>query len=145
VSTRSDLANCDTRFDCWSEVADNYADVVAVLNSDWRVIVCRDLMSWSLQRRRSPERPSARMPRSYIVPSVDWQGRGYFSVAADLRRAVREVCGAVDTKAAAVLFTLPDRIGGRTHKAAPPSSVEELRDAEPCPLERLHALLSAKL
>jgi hypothetical protein len=152
---RSDLANSDRRFDCWSEVASNYADTLVVLNAEWRVIVCRDLLNWALQqRRRSPapapdSRRSPEMPhrpaKGYTAPGVDWQGRGYFSVAVDLRRAIRTHAGEIDLAAAAVLYALPDRIGGRPRKAAPLPSVEEAQDAgtkkEACPFDRLYAQL----
>jgi hypothetical protein len=146
----------DTRFDCWSEVSENYADTLCVLNDSWRVVVCRDLLHWSLQQRRrstapapdsrrSPERPAtSRQPKSYTVPGVDWQGRGFFSVAADLRRAALAHSGEIDPVAVAVLAGLPDRIGGRPRKAAPSPSVEETRDArneEACPFDRLYAQL----
>jgi hypothetical protein len=49
------------------ETADNYSGFVAQLNSDWRVIACRDRVQWVLQRRGSPK----------MSRRDDWRGRSY--------------------------------------------------------------------
>jgi hypothetical protein len=159
------MVSSDARFDVWSETSDQYADTLVILNSEWRIVVCRDLTCWSLQRRRSsprkddsrrsPEMPApGRQPRGYVPPSVDWVGRGFYSASEDLRRAVKEHVAMADPIAIATLGVLPDRIGGPPRKAvpsrkpAPSPSVEELRDArtedEACPFKWLFDQLTRK-
>jgi len=42
------------------ECDDDYQLIVARLNKDWRVIVCRDRLQWILQRRKGERRGGAR-------------------------------------------------------------------------------------
>jgi hypothetical protein len=53
------------------ETADDYSGFVAQLNSDWRVVACRDRIQWILQHRGSPEKPRR----------DDWRGRSYCPAA----------------------------------------------------------------
>jgi hypothetical protein len=80
-----------------AETADNYAGIIAILNSYWRVVECRDRLQWILQRRGSPK----------TSRRDDWRGRSYCRTAEALRRHVREFTAPIDPAAAAILAALP--------------------------------------
>ncbi|MBR1212055.1 hypothetical protein [Bradyrhizobium sp. JYMT SZCCT0180] len=82
------------------ETADDYPRIVAVLNSAWRVIECRDGLQWILQRRGSPER----------ARGDDWRGRSYCRTKEALLRCTREYAGEIEPDAHTVLVALPARI-----------------------------------
>lgn len=83
------------------ETADDYCGLVAQLNSDWRIVECRDGIQWILQHRGSPKRS-----RRY-----DWRGRSYCRSSEALMRCTREYAGPSDRTAAAILAELPAWIG----------------------------------
>jgi hypothetical protein len=82
------------------ETADNYPQVVAVLNAGWRVIRCRDGLQWVLQRRSSPE----------TSRGDDWRARSYCQTKEALIRCSREYAGEMDPAACTTLAALPERI-----------------------------------
>ena len=83
-----------------SEEADDYCDVVLVLNHDWRIIVCRHGIQWILQRRAGVRHGKAR-----------WDGKCYCRTRDGLASRVRELVG---VEAVNALAPLPTRIeGGR--------------------------------
>ena len=90
-----------------AETADDYAGIVAFLNSDWRVVECRDQLQWVLQRRGSPK----------TSRRDDWRGRAHCRTAEALRRCTREHAGIIDPAALAVLFALPERIDATSSTA----------------------------
>jgi hypothetical protein len=83
-----------------SEEADAYHPVVARLNAEWRVIVCKVGTQWILQHRRTPKK----------APADDWRGRSYCRTAEALRRCAREHAGVIAPAAAAILDALPEGI-----------------------------------
>ena len=85
------------------ESADTYTGLVSQLNADWRVVECRDHQQWILQRRGSPKKPRRN----------DWRGRSYCRTADALRRCTCNHAGLIDRTAAAILTSLPERIGTR--------------------------------
>ena len=85
------------------ESADDYSELVAQLDADWRVIECRDRQQWILQRRGSPKKARAN----------DWRGRSYCRTAEALRRCARYHAGTIDPTSAAILALLPERIAMR--------------------------------
>lgn len=93
---------CDTT-KSGKESADNYRAVIAMLNTRWRVILCRDGIQWILQRRDGERGGGAR-----------WTGRSYCRARASLLRACRTHAGEIDPIALTTLHNLPDRMGG-TH------------------------------
>lgn len=82
-----------------TEQADDYRSVVAVLNDQWRVIVCRVGIQWILQRCRGQ-----------IGDKPRWDGRNFCRSKAGLLDSVREHCGPIDFGALTVLTQLPDWI-----------------------------------
>jgi hypothetical protein len=125
-----------------SESSDDYFDLVAVLNSEWRVIACRDLLNWALQRRispksapgdsrRAPDRPQGWHSKYESPPGENWRGVVYCRTRDALRRAVRERAGTVDPHAAIALVRLPPSI----------NAPGKPRKDDACPLHRLHAKL----
>jgi hypothetical protein len=82
-----------------SEEADNYHVIVARLNGNWRVIVCRAGIQWILQRRAGERHGRAR-----------WASRSYFRTSEGLIRFSREYAGEIEPDACAVLAALPARI-----------------------------------
>lgn len=85
------------------ETADNYTDVVVMLNEDWRVIECRDGIQWILQYRGSPKRSR----------KDDWRGRSYCRTSEALRRCARLHAGPIRPPALDQLLALPDRFPER--------------------------------
>jgi hypothetical protein len=82
-----------------SEESDDYHAVVALLNADWRVIVCRANIQWMLQHRAGVRHGRAR-----------WEGRSYCRTSEALNRVSRKHAGAIDPTAGAILAGLPERI-----------------------------------
>jgi hypothetical protein len=82
------------------ESADDYSGLVIQLNSNWRIVECRDRLQWILQHRGSPKKSRR----------DDWRGRSYCQTSEALRRCTREHAGVIDPSAAAVLAALPERI-----------------------------------
>jgi hypothetical protein len=60
------------------ETADDYSGPGAQLNSDWRVVECRDRVQRILQRRGSPKNPRR----------DDWRGRSYCQTRDALNRTI---------------------------------------------------------
>lgn len=85
----------------WAENSDLYPHIVARLNDQWRVIVCRDGIQWILQAQSGH---SAGLPR--------WRSRYFCRTREGLLRCVREHAGPIGRNALAVLSRLPKRIGG---------------------------------
>jgi hypothetical protein len=81
------------------EEADDYRRVVVVLNSDWRIIECRDGIQWILQRRSGERRGQPR-----------WLSRKYNRNKEALKRNVHALAGEIDPAAREVLDSLPDWI-----------------------------------
>ena len=79
-----------------------YSTVVALLNTGWRVIECRDGIQWILQRLAGKRHGQPR-----------WEGRCYCRTRDGLAARVRELAGELDATALAILEGLPDWIGGR--------------------------------
>ncbi|MCL7404461.1 hypothetical protein MWN63_00510 [Paradonghicola geojensis] len=79
------------------ETADDYGRIIARLNNNWRVIVCKDARQWILQRRDAQRSGRAR-----------WKAAGYFLTKSALIRASRTFCGPVAPKAVATLSALPE-------------------------------------
>ncbi|MGV8952819.1 MAG: hypothetical protein ACOH2M_17095 [Cypionkella sp.] len=82
------------------EESDNYRAIVARINDDWRVIVCRAGIQWIYQRRAGAQRHGASR----------WLSVGFQRHREGLILAVHERCGAVRPEAAAMLARLPRRI-----------------------------------
>lgn len=80
------------------EESDDYRNVIAVLNSGWRVIACKTSIQWILQKRRGS--------------SDRWRSR-YFCRSRDgLIQCVREHAGEIDGVALVRLLQSPMWIGG---------------------------------
>jgi len=82
-----------------SESDDDYAGVLFLITSRWRVIVCKDGIQFILQYRTSPTQPRR------------WRGRSYPTTREGLRDSIRrhvgrDACDAVADQ----LNALPDRI-----------------------------------
>jgi hypothetical protein len=82
-----------------SEECDDYHAVVALLNADWRVIVCRANIQWILQHRAGERHGRAR-----------WEGRSYCRTSEALNRVSRKHAGTIDPAVAVVLAGLPEHI-----------------------------------
>jgi hypothetical protein len=82
-----------------SEESDDYYAVVARLNDDWRVIVCRAAIQWILQHRAGQRHGTAR-----------WVGRSYCRTSEALNRLSHKHAGTLRPAAAAILAALPERI-----------------------------------
>ena len=67
------------------EESDDYQAVVAVLNSRWRVIECRDGIQWIVQRRRG-----------HRDGLPVWRGESFCRTKSALLQCIREKCGDVD-------------------------------------------------
>lgn len=78
------------------EEADDYRRVVVVLNSDWRIIECRDGIQWILQRRSGERRGQPR-----------WASRKYNRNKEALIRNVHALAGEIDPAVREVLDMLP--------------------------------------
>jgi hypothetical protein len=80
------------------ETASVYADVVCLLNDDWRIICCQNGLQWILQYRAkgSGQRP--------------WTGRSYCQTRKALVRNSLPLCGHCDPAAWAILEGLPETI-----------------------------------
>ena len=83
------------------ETAATYVGLIAQLNEQWRVIVCKDGIQWILQRRDAQR-----------VGRVRWTGASYHCEKKSLLRVSRALCGRIDPAAIAVLEALPEWIGG---------------------------------
>ena len=81
-----------------NESAEDYSRVVAVLNSKWRVIECRDGAQWILQSRDT---------RPALENSV-WRGRSYCRTKQALLRVCTMHAAKINATASAVLAALPD-------------------------------------
>jgi hypothetical protein len=82
------------------EEADDYRRVVVVLNSDWRIIECRDGIQWILQRRSGERRGQPR-----------WTSRKYNRSKRSLIDNVNRFAGEINPAAREVLDGLPDWMG----------------------------------
>ena len=71
---------------------DHYSRVIVNLNSNWRVIVCKDGIQWILQSRRGAE----------------WRGRSYHTSRDSLSRVVRQVSGHLCEGSLEALDALPE-------------------------------------
>ena len=89
-----------------NELAGGYSYVVAVLNTKWRVIECRDRRQWILQSRDTLT----------PLPTAVWRGRSYCRSKEALLR-VSAAAGAIDPRAAAILIALPERIDNAIRRA----------------------------
>ena len=81
-----------------AEKDDDYPSLVAHLNSDWRVIVCREGIQWILQKRkgRSSGRP-------------EWRSRSFCRTRDGLFNCICENCGPVDDAVSKIVTALPER------------------------------------
>lgn len=77
-----------------SEQAEDYPHVVATLNSEWRVICCRDGIQWILQRKTGGR----------------WRSVAYCRTRDGLLRCIREAGISSDVIDATKLSQLPERI-----------------------------------
>lgn len=77
-----------------SEQAEDYPHVVATLNSEWRVICCRDGIQWILQRKTGGR----------------WRSLAYCRTRDGLLRCIREAGISSDATEASELSQLPERI-----------------------------------
>lgn len=80
------------------ESDDGYRDVVVILNSQWRVIACRDHIQWILQfatRRRG---------------GVAWDSYRYLRTRIALIARCRQSVPEISPSALAILQALPERI-----------------------------------
>lgn len=84
------------------EEADDYPAIVALLDTGWRVIECRDSIQWIVQRRAGKRHGQTR-----------WESRCFCRTREGLLRRVRELAGGLDATALAILEGLHDWIGGR--------------------------------
>ena len=84
------------------ESDDNYARIVARLDDDGRVIVCRDGLQWILQRRDGERGGRAR-----------WTGVGYCQTRKALLRLCRASSTRINPSGWAALVALPEYIIGR--------------------------------
>ena len=84
------------------EEADDYPGVIAELNSNWRVIECRDAIQWILQRQTGTRHGQPR-----------WDARCYNRTRQGLLRRVRALTSECDANALAVLQSLPERMEAR--------------------------------
>ena len=75
-----------------------YHGVVAVLNDNWRVIVCRDGIQWILQKAEKTSNGAA------------WRGRSFCRTRLALIRVCGEHAGEIQPAAAAILAALPERL-----------------------------------
>jgi hypothetical protein len=87
--------------------ADDYDGIVAQIDSDWRIIECRDRLQWILQRRGSPKKPRR----------DDWRGRSYCRTSDALIRCTREYVGEIDPAASAILAALTLQSVSADHRA----------------------------
>jgi hypothetical protein len=83
-----------------SESSDAYPDVVAVLNSRWRVIECPHGMQWILQFRG----------RSETMATSRWRNRSYCRTAEALIRCCHAHAGEIEPSARDILAALSERI-----------------------------------
>ena len=81
------------------ESADDYHRAIVVLNDRWRVIECRNGIQWILQRQAGERHGRPR-----------WDGGSYCRTKEALIRICRATAGAIDSAAAGVLASLPERI-----------------------------------
>lgn len=85
------------------EESENYRAIVAKLNTEWRVIECRDAIQWIVQRRAGVRHGEPR-----------WDGRCYCRTRLGLMCRVRELAGKCHIDALAIIGKLPDFMeGGR--------------------------------
>lgn len=85
------------------EESDSYSSVAALLNQDWRVIVCRDGIQWILQRRAGMRHGQPR-----------WDSRSYCRTRSGLVRAIRENCEAPNLCRSRTVERLPKVTGGES-------------------------------
>jgi hypothetical protein len=83
-----------------AESDESYPGIVAVLNSGWRVIICRHRIHWILQHRNRVE----------TVARHVWRGRSYCRTREALIRCCDEHAGQVDPAARLTLVALPEWI-----------------------------------
>jgi hypothetical protein len=81
---------------------DGYGHVIAQINDQWRVIVCKDGIQWVLQRRDA-EKPH----RGF------WRGRRYHATRKDLIASCVALAGLTDGRVLAILARLPETHPGR--------------------------------
>lgn len=74
------------------ETSDTYSAVVARLDENWRVIICKDRLQWILQRRDAERSGQKR-----------WRAVGYFLTREALIRVSRTVCAGCDATELAML------------------------------------------
>jgi hypothetical protein len=92
-ATESSVATVSSRF--LREEIDTYP-AIAVLNGNWRVVVCKHSIQWILQRRGGER----------------WRSRYFCRTREGLIACAREYCGQIDGVALARLLRLPPQIGG---------------------------------
>jgi hypothetical protein len=83
-----------------AESDDSYPSALAVLNSSWRVIICRHRTQWILQYRN----------RAETVARHVWRGRSFCRTKEALIRCCDEHAGQIDPAARMTLAALPQRI-----------------------------------
>jgi hypothetical protein len=82
-----------------SEESEDYYAVVARLNDDWRIIICRAGIQWILQHRAGARHGTAR-----------WTGRSYCRTSEALNRLSRKYAGDLRPDAAAIMAAIRERI-----------------------------------
>jgi hypothetical protein len=83
-----------------NESEQDYTNIVAVLNGNWRVIECRAALQWILQSRDT--RPG--------LENGVWRGRSYCRTKRALLRVCAVHAGDINPAASDVLAALPDWI-----------------------------------
>lgn len=84
-----------------SEEWDSYPHVIARLNSQWRVIACRDDLQWILQARRGTQDGRPR-----------WRNRYSFRTRQGVVCGSHEYAGEIAGDALIVLLWLPEHLDG---------------------------------
>lgn len=77
-----------------SEAAEDYPDVIAKLNMEWRIILCRDGIQWILQRHTGGR----------------WRSLSYCRTRDGLLRCIRDAGIPSDVVEGSALSELPERI-----------------------------------
>jgi hypothetical protein len=104
-----------------AESADDYPNVVVVLNEGWRLIACRDGIQWILQYRN-------RRNKAQTVARDGWRGRSYCRTKEALIRVCDAHAGPIDPDGRAILAGLPEwfpekqNAPGRTSESVSPIS-----------------------
>lgn len=83
------------------ETDDTYRGVIALLNTRWRIVACRDGIQWILQHRASAKETYA---------GARWSNRSFCRTRAALIRDASQHAGEIWPAAMTILRALPERI-----------------------------------